>query len=104
MSLIAQIEKAQAALAARNTEPWRVPLERLRGKVDPDGVERGKTQDNFYVLDLQQPRRTTAAAGRLAKVMREVGWTAVRIKGLTRGGYQEQVRGYCRVPVRQRAA
>jgi hypothetical protein len=35
-------------------------------------------------------------ARRLAKVMRELGWTALRVRGLTRGGYLEQVRGYCR--------
>ena len=28
--------------------------------------------------------------------MAELGWTAVRVRGLTRGGYREQVRGYCR--------
>jgi hypothetical protein len=29
--------------------------------------------------------------------MAELGWTAVRARDLTRGGYKEQVRGYCRV-------
>jgi hypothetical protein len=28
--------------------------------------------------------------------MRELGWTPVRVRDLTRGGYKEQVRGYCR--------
>ena len=28
--------------------------------------------------------------------MSELGWTAVRVRDLTRGGYKEQVRGYCR--------
>jgi hypothetical protein len=28
----------------------------------------------------------------LAKLMAELGWTAVRVHGLTRGGYLEQVR------------
>ena len=28
--------------------------------------------------------------------MTELGWTAVRVRDLTRGGYKEQVRGYCR--------
>jgi hypothetical protein len=28
-----------------------------------------------------------------------LGWTAVRVRGLTRGGYLEQVRGYCRQPL-----
>lgn len=40
----------------------------------------------------------------------ELGWTAVRVRDLTRGGYKEQLRGYCRdarcrstVPDRERA-
>jgi hypothetical protein len=28
--------------------------------------------------------------------MRELGWTGVRMRDMTRGGYLEQVRGYCR--------
>ena len=32
----------------------------------------------------------------VAQVMRELGWTPVRVRDLTRGGYKEQVRGYCR--------
>jgi hypothetical protein len=28
--------------------------------------------------------------------MAALGWTAVRVHGLTRGGYTEQVRGYAR--------
>src|SRR5437870_4787217 len=104
MSLIAQLEKAQAEVTGRNADPWHLPLERLRGKVDPDGLERVTTQHVFDQLDVQQRERTSAACRRLARVMRDVGWTAVRVKGLTRGGYLEQVRGYCRLPDRQRAA
>ena len=33
--------------------------------------------------------------------MSELGWMAVRVRGLTRGGYLEQVRGYCREPLRE---
>ena len=31
-----------------------------------------------------------------ASLMSELGWTAVRVRYLTRGGYKEQVRGYVR--------
>jgi hypothetical protein len=31
-------------------------------------------------------------------LMAELGWTAVRVRDLTRGGYKEQVRGYVRSP------
>jgi hypothetical protein len=43
-----------------------------------------------------QRNRGAGACRRLAKVMAELGWMAVRVRGLTRGGYLEQVRGYCR--------
>ena len=95
-SLVARLRQAQADAAARSTDPWRLRLQRLRGRVDPDGVERLTTQDVFDVLETPQRDRTTAACRRLAKVMRELDWTALRVRGLTRGGYLEQVRGYCR--------
>src|SRR5438132_12129187 len=99
MSLMGKIQRAQAEAAARSMDPWRLRLERLSGRLDPDGIERLTTQDVFDVLDVAQRARTTAACRRLAKVMRELYWTALRVRGLTRGGYLEQVRGYCRVPV-----
>jgi hypothetical protein len=42
------------------------------------------------------PWRTAGTFRRLSKIMAELGWTAVRVRDLTRGGYKEQVRGYCR--------
>ena len=41
---------------------------------------------------VEEPER----AGAWRRLMAELGWTAVRVRGLTRGGYLEQVRGYCR--------
>jgi hypothetical protein len=38
--------------------------------------------------------RGAGACRRSAKLMAELGWKAVRVRGLTRGGYLEQVRGY----------
>jgi hypothetical protein len=101
-SFAAKIQQAMAEAAARNADPWHLRLERLRDRFDPDGLERLTTQDVFDVLEVAQRNRTTAACRRLAKVMRELGWTALRVRGLTRGGYLEQVRGYCRVPARAR--
>jgi hypothetical protein len=103
MSLMARMEQAQAELGAQRGDPWRFRLERLRGRLDPDGVERLTTQDVFDVLEVAQRERTTAACRRLAGLMRQAGWTPLRVRGLTRGGYLEQVRGYCRVPDRDRA-
>jgi hypothetical protein len=102
-SLMARMEQAQAELAAQRDDPWRFRLERLRGRLDPDGVERVTTQDVFDVLEVAQRDRTTSACRRLAGVMRDLGWTALRVRGLTRGGYLEQVRGYCRMPDPARA-
>src|SRR6476661_8487213 len=48
------------------------------------------------MLEVPQHGRTAGAYRRLAKLMAELGWTAVRVRDLTRGGYKEQVRGYVR--------
>jgi hypothetical protein len=85
MSWLEKLHEAQAELAARNADPWRLCLERLRGKIGDDGIERITTRS-----------RGAGACRRLAKLMAELGWMAVRVRGLIRGGYLEQVRGYCR--------
>ena len=55
------------------------------------------TQTVLDVLEVRQRKRTAGTYRHLAKLMAELGWTAVRVRDLTRGGYKEQVRGYCRV-------
>ena len=102
MSLMSRMQQTREEFA-RTADPWRVRLERLRGRVDPDGIERVTTQDVFDTLEVAQRDRTTPACRRLAVVMRELGWTALRVRGLTRGGYLEQVRGYCRTSQRSGA-
>src|SRR6516164_6223304 len=91
-----RVEEAKAA-AAESADPWRLTLERVRGKVDFfDTLERISSQT---LLDLLEVRNRTAGTyRRLARVMAEVGWTAVRVRDLTRGGYLEQIRGHCREP------
>ena len=97
MSWLARLYEAKAELAKRNSiDPWRLPLERVRGKVGDDGIERITTQLLFDILEVPQRSRGAGACRRLAKLMAELGWTAVRVRDLTRGGYKEQVRGYCR--------
>jgi hypothetical protein len=57
---------------ARNAEPWRLPLERLRGKVADDGIERISTQAIFTAFWMCHS--ATGGAGacrRLAKLMRD---------------------------------
>ena len=75
---------------------WQLRLERVRGIVGDDGVERISTQTLFDHLEIPQRGRGAGACRRLAGVMRDLGWTPVRVRDLTRGGYKEQVRGYCR--------
>jgi hypothetical protein len=90
------LERAKAEAQAENAEPWRLRLERLRGKVGDDGIERITTQAVFDILEVPQRGRGAGACRRLSAVMRDLGWTPVRVRDLTCGGYKEQVRGYCR--------
>ena len=96
LSALGKLRKCEAELAARDTDPWRLALERLRGKVGDDGIERITTQTLFDILEIPQRNRGASTCRRLAKLMTQLGWAAVRVRGLTRGGYREQVRGYCR--------
>ena len=96
MSFLDRLHEAQAKLAAQDADPWRLPLERLHGKIGDDGIERVSTQLLFDILEVPQRSRGAGACRRLAKLMAELGWMAVRVRGLTRGGYLEQVRGYAR--------
>lgn len=98
MSLIGRLRAAKTELAARNSDPWLIRLERERGNTGSDGVERIATQTLFDHLEVRQRDRRAGACRRLAQVMRELGWSAVRVRDLTRGGYLENVRGYCRRP------
>src|SRR5262245_785181 len=82
--------------ASQNGDPWRLPLALVRGKIDFDGLERLSSQTLLDLLEVPQRSRTAGTFRRLARVMAELGWTAVRVRDLTRGGYKEQVRGYCR--------
>jgi len=101
MSFMTRLHEAQAKSKAPTADPWRLALERLHGEIGDDGIERITTQLLFDNLEVPQRSRGAGACRRLAKLMAELGWTAVRVRGLTRGGYLEQVRGYCREPLRR---
>jgi hypothetical protein len=88
--------KASEAEAAKPMDPWRLRLERVRGTIGFDGLERISTQTLLDILEIRQHRRTAGTYRHLAKLMGELGWAAVRVRDLTRGGYKEQVRGYVR--------
>ena len=95
LSWVARLREAQAQLATP-VDTWQLRLERVRGKIGDDGVERISTQTLFDHLEVLQRSRGAGACRRLARMMRDLGWTPVRVRDLTRGGYLEQVRGYCR--------
>ena len=95
MSLLGKLKEATAAIECP-ADPWLAPLQRVRGKVEFDGQERVSSQTLLDMLEVPQRSRTAGTYRRLAKLMAELGWTAVRVRDLTRGGYKEQVRGYCR--------
>ena len=97
MSWLTELEKAKTGLRAQHAEPWLSRLQRVHGQIGDDGVERLTTQTLLDILEVPQRARRAGTHRRLARVMAELGWTPVRVRGLTRGGYKEQVRGYCRV-------
>jgi hypothetical protein len=94
------LERMKAAAAeteaAQHVDPWRLRLERVRGTTGFDGLERVSTQNLLDILEIPQRQRKAGAYRHLAKVMTELGWTAVRVRDFTRGGYRESVRGYIR--------
>ncbi|MEH2565180.1 hypothetical protein [Bradyrhizobium sp. AZCC 2289] len=96
MSFLAKLRAAEAEAVPQDTDPWRLRLERLRGKVDFDGIERVSTQHLLDVLELPQRERTAGAYRHLATLMRELGWAPLRVRDFNRCGFLEQVRGYCR--------
>jgi hypothetical protein len=90
-------EEAAKAAAAETADPWRLTLERLRGKIDfSDGLERVSSQTLLDLLEVPQRNRTAGAFQRLAKVMAELGWSAIRVRDFNGRGFKETIRGYCR--------
>ena len=95
MSFLAKLKNTQAE-TAQPVDPWRLRLERVRGTTGFDGLERISTQMLMDILEVPQRQRTAGTYRHLATLMAELGWTAVRVRDMTRGGYKEQVRGYVR--------
>jgi hypothetical protein len=86
------------AEAARNSaveDAWEPTLRRLKGKVGRDGVERVSTHDVFDFLEIPMRRRPSETI-RLSRVMRKLGWSNIRARGLNPGSYRDRVRGYAR--------
>jgi hypothetical protein len=98
VSWITRMREAQAEMAARNADPWRLRLERLRGNVGDDNVERIGTQAIFDVLEVPRRNRGAGACKRLGRLMRELGWSPIKARGLNQRGLLDQIRGYARDP------
>ncbi len=95
------LREAKPVPAARNSDPWLAPLSRLKGTIDfADGLERVSSQKILDLLEVPQQNRRAPVYRRIAKLMTELGWTAIRVRDLTGRGFKEQVRGYCRRPIR----
>jgi hypothetical protein len=95
LSFLEKLRQAETRIVSPN-DPWQLRLQRVRGTIGDDGIERISTQALFDHLEVLQRSRGAGASRRLAKIMRDLGWTPVRVRDMTRGGYLEQVRGYCR--------
>jgi hypothetical protein len=95
LSFLAKVNEAKAQLAPP-VDSWLLRLERVRGKVDFDGLERVTSQTLLDLLEVPQRSRRAGTFRRLAKVMAELGWTPIRVRDFNGRGYTEQVRGYCR--------
>src|SRR5215831_8135780 len=98
VSWVTRMREVQAEMAARRADPWRLRLERLRGKVGDDNVERIGTQAIFDALEVPQRNRGAGACKRLAMLMRELKWSPIKARGLNQRGLLEQIRGYARDP------
>jgi hypothetical protein len=92
----AYVQRARADELAHRLDGWRLPLERLRGKVFDDGIERISTQAIFDFLDVPQRKRGTGACRRLAKLMRALNWHPIKARGLNQAGFRDEIRGYAR--------
>ena len=67
-------EEAAKAAAAESTDPWRLTLERVRGKVDfYDKLERISSQTLLDLVEVPQRNRTGAHSGGCAELWQSSG-------------------------------
>jgi hypothetical protein len=96
LSFVEQLRAgAEAARNAAEEDPWECALRKLKGKIGHDGIERVSTNDVFDFLEIPMRRRQSETV-RLSRVMRKLGWSNIRARGLSPGSYRERVRGYAR--------
>ena len=95
MSLLGKLKSARAELEMPE-DPWLAPLQRVRGRVEFDGLERVSSQMILDLLQVPQRSRTAGTYRRVARLMAELGWSPIRVRDLNGRGFREQVRGYVR--------
>ena len=96
MGFLDLLRQSQADAAASRADPWVIRLERIRGKVGDDGVQRISSQAILDILEVPQRNRGAGACRRLAKIMRGLGWRPIKARGLNQRGILEQIRGYAK--------
>jgi len=96
MSFLQKLQVVAAEAVARDADPWRLRLERVRGRIDFDRFERVSSQTLLDLLEVPQRHRRAGVYRRLARVMTELGWRATRVRDLNGRGFKEQLRGFCR--------
>lgn len=95
-SFIQQLrELAEATRNASHEDPWEPTLRKLKGRIGPDGIERISTTDVFDALEVPMRRRSSQTV-RLSRLMRRLGWSSIRARGLNPRSYRDRVRGYAR--------
>jgi hypothetical protein len=86
---------AESARTSNAEHPWESTLRKLKGRVAADGIERISTTDVFDALEVPMRRRPSQTV-HLSKLMRRLGWSNIRARGLNPGSYRDRVRGYAR--------
>jgi hypothetical protein len=92
-SFVGMLKQARAEAVAPKGDPCTYGWERLRGKIGYDAIERVSTQVALDFLEVPQRSRNSAACRRLAQLMRELGWSPIKARGM-QNGFREQVRGW----------
>ena len=72
-SLLDRLDQQIIRRAAIAADPWKLAVERLKGRVDPvDRIEQIAASAVADLLEVPQRARTSATARRIAKLMREL--------------------------------
>ena len=88
-------EGKDAIRKAPPEDPWAPIVRKLKGRIGHDGVERLATTGVFDELEVPMRHRPSQTV-RLSRLMRKLGWSNIRARGLNPGSYRDRVRGFAR--------